>query len=250
MELLHKVSPLLLESESNLPFFVPKVVSIGPYHHGNERLAAMERFKIQSLTMFDDDARERVYGMAESVRNRYEIDPSEEMDPNEFAMMLFLDACFIVHFIQEEYLHGTVSLPQLIIDDTTKSKFLNLMALEMCPKGERGYGVTSYICLLDNLIDHADDVRELRFRGILVNCLGSDQQAADLFNELATNRTPYPDAYGDIITGIHKHLNNRCKVSLAIGYNKHFNTPWSMIATCAATLGLGLSAVQAWYSAK
>ncbi|KAK1256966.1 hypothetical protein QJS04_geneDACA024381 [Acorus gramineus] len=76
------------------------------------------------------------------------------------------------------------------------------MALEMCPKGARGYGITSYVCLLDNLIDHADDVRELRFRGVLVNCLGNDQQVADLFNELATDRTPDPKTYVDIITKI------------------------------------------------
>ncbi|KAK1291925.1 hypothetical protein QJS10_CPB17g01788 [Acorus calamus] len=439
MALLHKVSPLLLESESNRPSFVPKVVSIGPYHHGDDRLAAMEPLKKLASDRYCTEARKRVHDMAESVRNMYEIDPYLKLDPDKFKDMLFHDACFLVHFIichqnfphpstasavasdhqgstttdqaasseylvdlpiqtgqptsseeclvdlhlqgfvvrdlfllenqlpykvlkavvsdpssfdkkveefirsvsrnnddrandpvtntkavskdttkgapdeqridmcdtqnlldmlhqklvkpkacdgqrsrygwdslkfrsvkelteagikfkpnkignltdvkyKEEYLCGILSLPRMIIDDTTKSKLLNLMALEMCPKGARGYGITSYVCLLDNLIDHADDVRELRLRGVLVNCLGNDQQVADLFNELANDRTPDPEAYVDIITKIHDHLDNWCKVTIATTYNTHFNTPWSKVATIAATLGLALSAVQAWYS--
>ncbi|KAK1277983.1 hypothetical protein QJS04_geneDACA016621 [Acorus gramineus] len=423
---LHKVSPLLPESESNRPSFVPKVVSIGPYHHGDPRLAAMEPYKIQASKEYGVAACKMVRGMAESVRKMYEIDPDNEMDPNKFADMLFHDACFVVHFISyyrnlpdpsrkpaamdrpdyqsstqgstttgqaassegfvvrdlfllenqlpytvlktvvsvknslsfdedlqkfignvshnndkerakdvvtraagtdnakypDEYridmsgvhaehlldmlhqmlinpetcygggtpaedgwdtlkfrsvmelteagikfkpnkignltdvkykggcLRGTVSLPRMIIDDSTKSNFLNLMALEMCPKGKRGYGVTSYICLLDNLIDHADDVRELRKRNVLVNFLGSDEQVADLFNELATDRTPHPNAYRDTITGIHNHLKNPYKVTFATTINTHFNTPWSIVATVAATAGLALSAVQAGYAVK
>ncbi|KAK1317302.1 hypothetical protein QJS10_CPA05g00778 [Acorus calamus] len=156
----------------------------------------------------------------------------------------------LIHVDQEGYFRDTVTLPQMVVDDSTKSKFLNLMALEMCPGGVRRYHITSYICLLDNLIDHALDVRELRARGVLVNCLGSDQQVADLFNELATNRTPDLHAYVDIINGIHAHLKSRYKAHLATAYNTHFSTPWSMIATLAAALGLFFSAVQAWYSAK
>ncbi|KAK1278242.1 hypothetical protein QJS04_geneDACA016614 [Acorus gramineus] len=135
----------------------------------------------------------------------------------------------------------------MIVNDSTKSNFLNLMALEMDPEGgTRGYDVISYICLLDDLIDHADDVRELRSKGILINCLGSDQQVADLFNELTTNLTPNPNAYRDTITGIHNHLKKSFKVSIARANYTHFNTPWSFIATFAATLGLGFSAVQAF----
>ncbi|KAK1293636.1 hypothetical protein QJS10_CPB17g01790 [Acorus calamus] len=204
----------------------------------------------QASERFYTAARQRVRGVAERVRDMYEMDPRIKMDLDEFADMLFLDACFVVHFIsgyQEGYLLGTVHLPRMTVNDSTKSNFLNLIALEMDPEDStRGYGVISYICLLDNLIDHADDVRELRSRGILINCLGSDQQVADLFNELATDLTPDPNAYRETITGIHDHLKKSFKVSIARANYTYFNTPWSIIATFAATLGLGFSGVQAF----
>ncbi|KAK1256963.1 hypothetical protein QJS04_geneDACA024385 [Acorus gramineus] len=99
MVLLHKVSPLLLQTESNRPFFVPKVVSIGPYHHGDAHLAAMEPLKKQASEKFYTAARQRVRAVAERVRDMYEMDPGIKMDDEEFTDMLFLDACFVVHFI-------------------------------------------------------------------------------------------------------------------------------------------------------
>ncbi|KAK1291924.1 hypothetical protein QJS10_CPB17g01787 [Acorus calamus] len=96
---LHKVSPLLLESESNRSSFVPKVVSIGPYHHDDPRLATMEPYKREASKEYGDTAHKRIRGMAESVRRMYENDPGNEMDPDNFADMLFYDACFVVHFI-------------------------------------------------------------------------------------------------------------------------------------------------------
>ncbi|KAK1315802.1 hypothetical protein QJS10_CPA05g00780 [Acorus calamus] len=301
---LHRVSPLLLESESNYPSFIPKVVSIGPYHHGDNRLAAMELYKIQASKEYGDTARKRVRDMAGKVRDMYEMNRCIKMNDDQFADMLFLDACFIIHFIfyyqkklprptspvsrqncitpttreisaepfVDLHLQMLTSSPR--IGDGTRArdgwdslkfrsvKELTEAGIKFTPNKNRnltdvtfkaytrGYAITSYICLLDNLIDHADDVRELRSMGILVNCLGSDQQVAGLFNELATDLTPDPIAYGDIITNIHKHLRNWWKVTIATTYNTHFNTPWSKVATLAATIGLGLSAVQAWYSVK
>ncbi|KAK1277984.1 hypothetical protein QJS04_geneDACA016620 [Acorus gramineus] len=99
MALLHKVSPLLLESQSNRPSFVPKVVSIGPYHHGDDHLAAMEPLKKLASDRYGTEACKRVHDMAESVSKMYEIDPYLKMDRNKFKDMLFHDACFLVHFI-------------------------------------------------------------------------------------------------------------------------------------------------------
>ncbi|KAK1278243.1 hypothetical protein QJS04_geneDACA016615 [Acorus gramineus] len=89
----------VLLTESNRPFFVPKVVSIGPYHHGDAHLAGMEPLKKQASEKFYTAARQRVRAVAERVRGMYEMDPRIKMDDEEFTDMLFLDACFVVHFI-------------------------------------------------------------------------------------------------------------------------------------------------------
>ena len=62
---------------------------------------------------------------------------------------------------------GFLRLPPIIVDDSTRPKFFNLIACEMCPDFNNDYGVFSYISFLDSLIDEANDVKELRKAGIL-----------------------------------------------------------------------------------
>ncbi|KAG1371139.1 UPF0481 protein [Cocos nucifera] len=139
---------------------------------------------------------------------------------------------------------GTLSLPKIVIDDLTRSRFLNMIALEMCMGKEDDYGITSFVWFLDCLIDRAEDVRELREQGILLNALGSDEQVAELFNELATNLAPDYRAYGTVLEGISKHRSNRFKVSIYTFLNTHFSSPWTAIAFIAAVFLLVLSVIQ------
>ncbi|KAJ4706271.1 hypothetical protein OWV82_019944 [Melia azedarach] len=83
-------------------------------------------------------------------------------------------------------------------NDSTESSLLNTVAYEACADSPDDFAVTSYICLLDSLIDHAEDVKELRSKGILHSFLGSDEQVADLFNKIANNLVPNADIYRSI----------------------------------------------------
>lgn len=143
---------------------------------------------------------------------------------------------------------GTLRLPPIIVDDSTASKFLNLVAYEMCPDVFNDFGVTSYVCFLDSLIDQAEDVRELRAAGILYNLLGSDQDVATLFNEISTDLVPNPDAYSKVKEGIQIHCNHKWTTWIAQGYHDHFSSPWTFLAFTAAIIGLALSFIQTWYA--
>ncbi|THG12470.1 hypothetical protein TEA_011622 [Camellia sinensis var. sinensis] len=136
---------------------------------------------------------------------------------------------------------GILKLPPMIIDDTTKSILLNLAAYEACPDSVTDFGVTSYICFMDSLIDHADDVKVLRSKGILLNFLGSDQQVADIFNEIATELVPSPHAYVEVKTRIEKHHKNSMKIWMAEWHHTYFRSPWTFIAVAAAILAITLS---------
>ena len=63
------------------------------------------------------------------------------------------------------FFYGCLKLPPTIIDDLTKPKFLNILAYEMCPDAPNDYAVTSYIYFLYELIDHADDVKDVGLCG-------------------------------------------------------------------------------------
>ncbi|XP_004249743.1 UPF0481 protein At3g47200-like [Solanum lycopersicum] len=133
-----------------------------------------------------------------------------------------------------------LTLPPITIDDSTKSQFLNLAAYEACPDTPDDFGITSYVSFMDSLIDHAEDVKELRSKGILLNFLGSDQEVADLFNELARDLVPNPHAFVDVKDKIEKHYNNKGKIWIAEWKNTHFNTPWTVFAFIAALFVIGL----------
>nr|DAD43836.1 TPA_asm: hypothetical protein HUJ06_002066 [Nelumbo nucifera] len=144
---------------------------------------------------------------------------------------------------------GELYLPVIMVDDSTKSRLLNIMAYEMGQGGPPDRAVTSYAWFMDSLIDSAEDVKELRSKGILLNALGSDEEVAELFNTLTTGATPDPAAYAHVKSSIESHCRTRWKVSLANLYHTHFSSPWATIAFIAALLLLILTICQTFFAA-
>ncbi|KAJ4706274.1 hypothetical protein OWV82_019947 [Melia azedarach] len=147
---------------------------------------------------------------------------------------------------RECFLRDELYLPPMTVDDSTKSLLLNMVAYEACADSPDDFVVTSYICLLDSLIDHAEDVKELRSQSILLNFLGSDQQVADLFNEIADNLVPNPDIFADIRENIERHYKNKMMNWMAEFWHTHFSSPWTVLAFLGAIFALVLSVIQTY----
>ncbi|KAG5252734.1 UPF0481 protein [Salix suchowensis] len=145
------------------------------------------------------------------------------------------------------FLEGALELPSLTIDVSTKPMLLNLVAYETSAALDQ-LSVTSYICFMDSLIDDADDVKELRSKGIIVNYHGSDQQVADLFNNMGSSLEPDTSVYSDVKREINKHCKSTLKKWLAEWQQTYFHSPWAFIAFAAAAVGLALTATQAYYT--
>ncbi|PON54727.1 hypothetical protein TorRG33x02_301580 [Trema orientale] len=146
---------------------------------------------------------------------------------------------------------GWLKLPPLIVDDSTGPKFFNLIAYEMCPDNfKTNYEVTSFVTFMDSLIDQSSDVKELRKEKILHNLLGSDDDVAQLFNEIATDLVPNPEMYKDVKDRIQQHYDWRWTTWMAEAYSNHFSNPWSILAFVGALIALGLSGIQTWYTIK
>ena len=140
-----------------------------------------------------------------------------------------------------------LKLPPIVIDDFTKSKFLNMVAYEMCRDAPDDYTVTSYVCFLCELIYDADDVKELRSKNIFYNRLGSDEDVVKIFNEIADGLVDL-DAYGDVKARIQEHYDKRVNTWIAQGLHDHFRSPWTVMAFIAAVLILFLTGVQTYYA--
>ncbi|KAA8516937.1 hypothetical protein F0562_017245 [Nyssa sinensis] len=90
---------------------------------------------------------------------------------------------------------ATLKIPSITVDESTKSKLLNLIAYEMCPDAQSDLVFTTYTCFMDSLIDNPEDVKKLRSQKILQNCLHSDHYVAQIFNEIGANLVSIPYFY-------------------------------------------------------
>ena len=143
---------------------------------------------------------------------------------------------------------GTLSLPPIIVDDSTGPKFFNLIAYEMCPDFENDYGVSSYISFLDSLIDESKDVIDLRNAGILRNFLGSDKEVARVFNEIGIDLVPNPDIYKCVKCQIQQYYDKGRMLWITQVIHDHFSSPWTVVAFIAGLFVLILSVLQTVYS--
>jgi hypothetical protein len=143
---------------------------------------------------------------------------------------------------------GYLWLPPITVDDSTGPKFMNLIAYEMCLDFDNDFGISSYISFLDSLIDEANDVKDMRKAHVLHNFLGSDQEVADLFNEIGTDLVPNSKTYEDVKFKIQGYYENSWMTWMAQVLHDHFSSPWTVIAFLGVLLGLGLTATQTWYA--
>ena len=94
--------------------------------------------------------------------------------------------------------NGVLSLPYLIINETSETVFLNILAFERFHVGA-GSEVTSYVHLMSNLIKDVRDVGLLRSQQIIINHKGNDTTIVQLFNSLSKEMAFDPDnnPYGE-----------------------------------------------------
>ena len=95
-------------------------------------------------------------------------------------------------------------IPPITIDSSTKAMFLNLIAYEMSSYVPHDF--ISYLCFLDSLIDHVDDVRELQSIKIHQNNLDTHEEVAIFFNTVSANLESNFHVYKDVRVKIRKHL--------------------------------------------
>ncbi|XP_047170210.1 uncharacterized protein LOC124838605 [Vigna umbellata] len=146
------------------------------------------------------------------------------------------------------WLRAELTLPKIIVDDTTATSFLNLVAYEMCPDFENNFVISSFVAFMDSLIDHPEDVKELRSAEVLCNSLGSDEEVAKLFNTISSDLVPNCGIYSSVGQEIEKHHKKKYRTWFALAYHTYFSNPWAFIGFLAAIFALVLTFIQAWFA--
>ncbi|KAH7860183.1 hypothetical protein Vadar_010275 [Vaccinium darrowii] len=143
---------------------------------------------------------------------------------------------------------GVLRLPHIVVDDTTESMFLNLIAFERFHVGA-GNEVTSYIFFMDNIIDSPMDVNHLHVRGIIQNAMGSDKAVAKLFNSISKDVTLDPDSSLDVVyESVNKYCKKRYHKWRANLCHTYFRNPWAMLSVIAAVFLFALTTLQTFYT--
>ncbi|XP_047327674.1 UPF0481 protein At3g47200-like [Impatiens glandulifera] len=102
--IIRRVPPLLRRNKFYNQFYDPKIVSIGPYHHGKPELQMAEKFKprvAQLLFPNKDDVDflyNKILEIVTELKNCYE--QQQQLNDREFAQMMFLDCCLILALLE------------------------------------------------------------------------------------------------------------------------------------------------------
>ncbi|XP_043692960.1 UPF0481 protein At3g47200-like [Telopea speciosissima] len=154
-----------------------------------------------------------------------------------------------VNFVPQ-LIHGELLLPAVVVDQSTKTMFLNLVAYEACPDASSDFAITSYICLLESLIANADDVKELRSKNIIFNFLGGDQEVADLFHDLTANLVPNLSEYREVTLHIENHYRRKMNFVPVMLYKFHksFRGQWTLFVYITTIMIMLIFIVQTYFS--
>jgi hypothetical protein len=81
--------------------YTPRVISIGPFHHGDERLKTMEKLKVTYFKIFVEEL--NVENLVTTIRNREArvrrcYSHTSGLSSDDYVKMILLDASFIIVF--------------------------------------------------------------------------------------------------------------------------------------------------------
>ncbi|XP_052170365.1 UPF0481 protein At3g47200-like [Diospyros lotus] len=142
---------------------------------------------------------------------------------------------------------GVLSLPKFVVDDTTESTFLNLIAFERCHVGA-GHAITSFICFMDNIIDHDRDISLLSSKGIIHNVAGTDKAAANLFNTMSKDLMMDSSSDLNMVTmSINSYWKKPWHKWRAMLIHTYFRSPWAIVSVVAAVVLFALATVSTVY---
>ncbi|KAJ4961439.1 hypothetical protein NE237_021349 [Protea cynaroides] len=152
-------------------------------------------------------------------------------------------------FLDIEFKKGILYIPKLVIHDSTKAIFLNLMAYEQCYP-HCSNDVTSYVTFMDGLINTSRDVGYLRFEGIIDHGLGSDEEVATLFNKICRQFVfDINDCYLSALSiEVNRYYDYKWNTWRALLKHDYVSNPWAIVSLLAAIFLIGLTLTQTLYS--
>jgi hypothetical protein len=145
---------------------------------------------------------------------------------------------------------GVLEIPPLQLYDYSEPLFRNLIAFEQTYPDTPGH-VTAYAIFMDCLVKTSDDMRLLHSRGILLNHMSGDREAATGFfsgicagAHASADRNYLAPLMDEVVT----YQSGRWPQWRAALLRDYFGNPWAVIAFVAAAIVLALTMLQTFYT--
>uniref|UniRef100_A0A0E0QUH2 Uncharacterized protein n=1 Tax=Oryza rufipogon TaxID=4529 RepID=A0A0E0QUH2_ORYRU len=145
---------------------------------------------------------------------------------------------------------GTMEIPRLALSSGARILLANLLALEQTTGDWEGEGiVTSYLVLMNALVNTGADVAVLQRRGVLDNMLSNEEAAAAFFNRFGGCALfdPRGHHYARLFADANEYRNHRWNRYIAVLKRDHLRTPCSIISLLAAATLLCISVMSAGF---
>ncbi|CAL5347800.1 unnamed protein product [Camellia sinensis] len=107
-----------------------------------------------------------------------------------------------------KFSNGVLEIPTLVIEESTTSLFKNLLAFEQCQQQKRSC-FTSYLFLMDALVDTDKDIDRLLQAGVLKTWLNDKQALVSLLSGLNTDLL-FSSEDMEVFAAIYVGLQNYC----------------------------------------
>jgi Plant protein of unknown function len=145
--------------------------------------------------------------------------------------------------------NGTLQIPSISIQDTRRSRLLNLVFFEQC-SGKAEKNLTSYAGFMGGLIRTTHDVELLQRKQIVDNLLANEEELVLFFNWLTEcSYMDYENHYlKDVFIEVNKYYESdwhRWRGNLKRNY---FSNPWSIISVAAAVVLLIFTGLQTFFT--
>ncbi|KAI3797052.1 hypothetical protein L1987_39742 [Smallanthus sonchifolius] len=142
----------------------------------------------------------------------------------------------------------TLTMPILLVDDFTELVLGNPIAYE------QSYVVypyvTSYARAMDMLVENGEDIAKLVTSKVMVNHIGSNEEAAKMINGICKEVAPEHFCYSEEWEKVDIHFNSYWPSKIVNLKRTYFTSPWSIIALFAGIVLFCVGLVQTSFTVK
>ncbi|KAD0221970.1 hypothetical protein E3N88_44588 [Mikania micrantha] len=260
--------------------FNPQLVSIGPLHREDENVKAFERQKISyliNLMSYINSPQEEIlescmqkaYSVINKIKGCYIW--TKAFTDSEIAEMMVMDACFMLglmikinpllsenSYMGKELQLGTIMNDLVLLENQIPLFFLDEMF--QCTVMKLRSDI-SFIQLIKPVIVYNnlfkaklkfdnDDVAKLVESKVLVNITGSNEEVANMLNNIGKNVTCVDSYYEQEWEILNKYCKGIWPKHIATMRRTYFSSPWSIIALVAGIILFVLQVLQTIFTIK